>query len=259
MYAEAFKYPFEGSDWVQPFVIGCVLVLAYGLIYLFASVLSLLLVGFLLYPLLLIPLVLLYGYVMTIFDGTIDGQPAAPQFRDWETIAIQGVRMFGLLFVYQLPIGILFGAYVVLAVGTSVGFDQAPSAAFAAQALGGLTLAVLLLSIVLWFAIAYVLPAALCAAAADHSIASGFHLDTLRACLSTEYAIGWVLAFATALFLGTFGLVLSVLLVGIPVVFYSIVVAGRLLAIGYREAIADTSADASEQPTRSVEGSTDGV
>jgi hypothetical protein len=253
MYAEAFRYPFEGDEWAKPFLIGCALVLAYGFIYLVATVLTFVFIGILLYPLLLIPLILLYGYAMSIFDTTIDGDQKTPPFEDWKEIAIQGVRMLGLLFVSQIPLAVLIAGYFVVAIGLSAGLSQVGTDAVAGQAFGGVTLLFLALFLGLSAAISYVLPASLCAAAADHSITSGFALRKLRPCLTGEYAIGWVLAFGLATLLGTIAGILSVLLVGIPLVFYTVVVASRLVAIGYREGIAEGTTSESEAVAHSVE------
>jgi hypothetical protein len=259
MYTEAFTYPFEGENSTERLLIGSGIVLAYGMIYLVASVLSLVFIGFLLYPLLLVPVILLYGYSMAIFDTTIDGESTAPSFDDWEELAVQGARMFGLIFVYQIPIWVLFFGYVILVIGVSAGIEQAASNPIAGQAMGGLTVGFFLLFAVLSLAMSYVLPAALCATAANHSFSSGFDVDKLKASLTSEYAIGWVLAAVVYVFLGTIGTIFSFLLVGVPILFYTIVVGSRLVAIGYREALSeptDSDTDTAGQP---VGESPDGI
>jgi hypothetical protein len=238
MYTEAFGYPFEGDTSTKRLLVGSAIVAAYGLIYVFAALLSVIFIGFLLYPLLLVPLVLLYGYAMAVFEGTIDDVPTTPPFDDWGELATQGVRMLGLVFVYQIPLAIPVVGYIVVAVGLSAGLDPTAGDPTAQGAIGLVTILFILVMAVLSLAIAYVVPAALCSAARDHSIAAGFDLDPIkRACLDAEYAKGWVLAVLVYLTIGTLGTVLSFVLVGIPIVFYTLVVASRLIGIGYREAL----------------------
>jgi hypothetical protein len=244
MYTEAFGYPFEGDDATKRLLVGSGIVFSYGLIYVAATLLSLVLIGFLLYPLLLLPVLLLYGYMMDVFDVTVEGGVEPPPFDDWGELLTQGVRMFGLVFVYQLPVFAVLIVGFLLVFGLSAAADPAAADPTLEQASGLVAILLFVLGTVVWLAVTYLLPAALCSAAQDRSFTAGFDLDRIKgACLSADYAIGWLLAGGVYLILGTIGFLFSVVLIGIPIVFYTVVVMARLIAIGYREGLGIEPAD----------------
>jgi hypothetical protein len=263
MFADAFSYPFEGDDAMETLLIGSGIVFGYGLLYLVATLLTFVFVGFLLYPLLLVPLILLYGYMMAVIATTVEGATEPPVFDDWKALGMQGVRMFAIVLIYQLPLFVfvvLFGiTFVAIA-----GVDPAAAEQASNQMTTLLMLAFVLVVGVVGLGLTYIIPAGLCSAAQDRSLTAAFSVERLKgACLSSEYAIAWLLAGAVYLFITTIGVVLSIILVGIPIVFYSIVVMARLLGIGYREGLSieppedgTDGSDGSEERAKTDEAST---
>jgi hypothetical protein len=83
-----FKFPFQGPNWRNNFIIGAALTLA----------------NFIL-PLL--PMIFIYGYALQIMRRTIEGQELElPPWDDWGKLALDGLRLMLVGLVYLLP-GIL--------------------------------------------------------------------------------------------------------------------------------------------------------
>jgi hypothetical protein len=81
------SFPFRGKDWQNKALIGSLIVLA----------------GFVV-PIL--PLFLVYGYAVRIARRVIqgDGEPYLPEWDDWGTLFVDGAKMFGVGFIYALPL-----------------------------------------------------------------------------------------------------------------------------------------------------------
>ncbi|MFC4438787.1 MULTISPECIES: DUF4013 domain-containing protein [Natrialbaceae] len=141
----------------------------------------------LLFSFLLIPLFLVWGYVVRVLDRTARGDDEAPVFEEWGELTIEGAKAFVILLAYSLvPVvvgGILFGG-MWLATGGTPG-----SIGAAGFVLAGL------ITLALFVAAAYVSPAALANFAENRRIGAGFDIETLRPVLSTgTYAARWLLA-----------------------------------------------------------------
>lgn len=142
---------------------------------------------FLLFSFLLIPLFLVWGYVIRVLDRTSHGDDEAPVFEEWGEMAVDGAKAFAILLAYSLvPVvvgGILFGG-VWFATGGTPGSIGAAGFLFAG-----------LITAALFVAAAYVSPAGLANFAAERRIGAGFDVEALRPVLSTgTYATGWLLA-----------------------------------------------------------------
>ena len=162
----------------------------------------------LLFAFLLIPLFVVWGYVLRVLDRTASGDETAPAFEDWGELTVEGAKAFVILLAYSLlPIvvgGVLFGA-VAIAAGGEFG-----SIAAAGAVLVGLV------TFALVVAAAYVVPAALANYAEERRIGAGFERETLRPVLTSgTYATGWLLALGIVI-VGSFaaGILASVPFVG---------------------------------------------
>jgi hypothetical protein len=86
------KFPFQGSDWRNRFLIGTAVTLA----------------GFFV-PLL--PMIFVYGYTVAIMRRAIQGQDLElPTWNDWGKLGLDGLRLAVVSLVYTLP-----GIFVLIA------------------------------------------------------------------------------------------------------------------------------------------------
>lgn len=190
MITDALRYPQRDDDWVRLTIIG-------GLLTLF---------GFL-----LLPLFVVAGYVLRVLRATMDGEGTramdgertdaeraagetrVPDFDDWTTLAIDGLK--GLLvaaayLVVPTIVGGLAVGFGALATTSDSGVVGVIGVLFA---LGGI-----LLTLVLTLAALYVLPAALASFVATDRVGRAFSPAALRPVLTNRtYATGWVYAFVT--------------------------------------------------------------
>lgn len=187
----------------------------------------------LLFSFLLIPLFVVWGYVVRVLDRTTRGDDDAPVFEDWSELTVDGAKAFFILFVYSL-IPILVGA-VLFTIAALIAGGEIGSIAVAGMVLGGM------LTFGLLVAAAYVVPAAIANFAEERRIGAGFAFETLRPVLSSgTYATGWLVAFGIALVGGVVGSVLTEIpLVGIVlsaiVSFYALVTAFYVIGQTWEE------------------------
>ena len=177
----------------------------------------------LLFGFLLIPLFVVWGYVVQVLRRTARGDDEAPVFENWGELTLDGAKVFVILLAYSLVPAVV-GATIVGGVLIASGGDPGSSAA-AVAALGGV------LTLVLLVAVAYVTPAALANFAEKRRIGAGFAFETLRPVLASGmYAARWLLALGIVL-VGSFvgGLFNAVPFIGTVlgaiVAFYALVAA----------------------------------
>jgi hypothetical protein len=94
----AFKYPFSDPRWFQKLLVGALLILASMIIW-------------------LIPSIFVLGYLYRISRRIIsgDGQATLPEWDDWGGLFKDGIKLFGIGFIYLLPAFIVFvAAYAVM-------------------------------------------------------------------------------------------------------------------------------------------------
>ena len=182
----AIRYPAESDDVVKTVLIG-------GLLTLFSF--------------LVVPLFVLAGYIVRVYDRTAAGDEVPPVFDEFPELLVTGIKAAVIGIVYGL-VPLLVGGAVVLVgiVGVGVGGDGA---------LGGLGVLGIVLGGIVWFALAllvgYLLPAALANFARTRSIGSGFDVGTLKPVwTSRSYAVAWVAMFAVLLIGGVVAAVLNV-------------------------------------------------
>lgn len=183
---------------------------------------------------LIVPMFLVYGYVVRALRATIEGESQPPAFDDWGTLLVDGLKVWLVSVIYMLvPIVVglvtVGGAMLAMATGDPVGAGAGMVGMFAGMAL----------TFVLALVFGYVAVAAVVNFAHEGRLGAAFDFGRLRGVVfHRDYAVAWllsILAFVAA------GVVAGVPLVGwllAPFVsFYALVVAARLWAGGYADAL----------------------
>lgn len=220
--SSSLTYPMESDDWVVTVLIGGVLVF----------------LGFL-----LVPLALVYGYLVGAIRDSLTGEPAPSTFDDWGAMLVDGVQAMVVWFVYLLvPLVVgavaVGGAVLAMATGTETG---------AAAGLGGLFVGFALTALLL-LVFGYVATAAVVNFAREARFGAAFDVGVLkRVVLSRDFAIAWLVSFVVLLVVGLIG---SLPLVGWILApfagFYGMVVAAGLWADGFSAALAGSRSTAVE-------------
>ena len=214
MLEASLSYLRDGDDAVTTAVIGGLLLLASPLV---------------------IPSVLVLGYLTRVLRRTADGDDEPPAFEAWGDLFVDGLKAFAVAFVYSLlPLGVVavaafvsLGAFVVVPGGESVGPGTV--------AVGLIVLIGGLVAFLVSLVGLYVTPAALAAVADSGKVGDGFALGALWSVVSKRaYATGWltaaVVVLAGALAIGVLSVV-PVLgtIAGVFVQFYALVAAAAIV------------------------------
>lgn len=221
MIEDAFTYPVERDDWVKTVLIGGVLTF----------------LGFL-----LIPLFVVYGYVVRAIRTSIDGDTEPPAFEDWGTLLVTGFQAWLIGVIYLLiPAIVAFvtigGSIMAMATGGDLGAGVGVAGLF-----GGLAV-----TFVLSLVFGYLSVGAIVLFARQDQFGAAFDFGQLRdLVLTTDYAIAWVVAIVVFI---VAGIVASIPLIGFIIgpfaTFFAAVIAARLWAGGYIDAMDnDTQASA---------------
>jgi hypothetical protein len=185
---------------------------------------------------LIVPSILVLGYVSRVLRQTADGDDMPPEFDDWGDLFSEGLKGFVVTLVYSLLPVMVFALAVVFGVGAAV----LGSGGGANGALGGLlggTVALLLAvaAFVVSIAGVYVTPAALAAVADSGRVGDGFAFGTLWTVVSKPaYATGWLSAAAVvlggALVVGVLSIVPIIgTIAGLFIQFYALVAAVAII------------------------------
>lgn len=231
MLSKALEFPRTDEDWLQTVLIGGVL-----------SVL-----GFL-----VIPVIIVNGYLLRVLRAGVEGDPTPPRFEDWGDLLVDGILLWIIQFVYiGIPaflMALVVGSFAVIAtVTTSTGADPSGSAVAA----GGIVTLLALLAVGLLLLVAtYLLPAALANFARTGEFTAAFHLRTVaRAAFSVDYLVAVVLVIAVSIVLGFIGGLLVLILVGIFVLFYLQMVVYHLFGQGFAAGLdLEPAAAATDEP-----------
>lgn len=218
MLSDALSYPANSDDRIATILIGGIL-----------SVLGIL----------VIPAFIIQGYMVRVLRGAIEGDDAAPSFTDWGTLIVDGIKLFVVNVVYGLVIAIpLLVLTFVLGLGSAaVGGPNAgagPGLFVGAAFLVG-SLIVLLVALV----VGYFVPAAMANFAVEDSLGAAFDVSTVWAAATTrEYFVSWLAALVVGVVGGLIGSALSVVVVGVFVLFYVQVVTYYLFGRGFVKGLA---------------------
>jgi hypothetical protein len=213
MLTAALEFPFESDDWLQTVLIGGVL-----------SLLSFL----------ILPGILVNGYLLRVVRAGVQGDETPPKFGDWTDLLVDGILVWVVQFVYAaVPTFLLFVVGGSFAVATDVssltGAEPiaAPEGAFVGILVG-------LLLLILLLAAVYLLPAAIANYARTGGFTAAFALPTVAAgALSTVYLLALALVVGVSIVLGLIGSLLMIVLVGVFVLFYLQIVVYHLVGQGF--------------------------
>lgn len=214
MLSEALSFSGRDDDWFLTILIG--------------GVLSFL--GFL-----VIPAILVNGYLLRVVRAAVEGDQTPPRFSDWGDLFVDGLLVWVVGFVYvgvpMMVLGVWIAAFFAVATVTT-GAPPDPAPAVGPAALVGL-LGLLAAGGFLLVAV-YLLPAALANFARTDDVVAAFHLRTVaRAAFTVDYLLAVVLVVVVSVVLGFVGGLLTVVLVGVFVLFYLQVVVAHIVGQGF--------------------------
>ena len=183
MIQDALDYPRTGDDWTKTVLIG--------------GILSLLAV-------LVVPTVLVLGYLVRVLERTMHGDDHPPEFDEWGDMFVDGLKAFAITLAYGLVPAAVAAAVVV---GGILSFSVVGGSGAGGATAGGAGVVVVvvgsLLALALGLLAAYVIPAAIAAFAETGRIGTAFSPAHLRPALTSgTYATAWVVAFAVVVAAG---------------------------------------------------------
>lgn len=209
----AFTYPTEQDDWVKTLVIGGVLTF----------------LGFL-----LLPLFVVEGYVVKTIQDTIEGESTPPAFEDWAQLLSNGFLVFVIGIVYLIiPAIVAFvtigGSIAAMATGNEMGAGLGVAGLF-----GGVGLTAILALL-----FSYVAVAGIANFAHEGRLGAAFDVSQLRTiALNSDFAVAWVVSVVVFIVAGAIaGIPFIGFILGPFASFYAVVVAARLWAGGYMDAL----------------------
>lgn len=227
MLEEALRYPTAGDDALERLLIGGVLMI---------------------FSVFVIPVFLVYGYLVRAIAAVAAGEEEPPSFEGWEELLVDGIKAFAIAFVYGLvPFVLALAVFVPVTAGIAAGGDESRGVFAGAGVLG------FLLLIVVAVLVAYVVMAALTNFAVEGRFGAAFDFGTVgEFATSGPYLVAIVLAIVVQIALGvaitaavvlTFGLALLVLVpLGAFINFWVYLVAVHLFGAAYREAMGEPTA-----------------
>jgi hypothetical protein len=264
----ALRYPFRGEGTLRRFAIGGGVPSLLNVAYLVPAVAAVFVpeLALLYLPLVAVQLgagVVLTGYFVRVAERTLAGEGEPPAFREWGGLVGDGLRGFGVVLAYQVPLvvasAVAFGLmFLAFAGASSVGES-------AGAGLGFLGVLVMLLAVLVTMAyslvMGYLLPISLVSYAASGELSAAFDVERVKpVALSEEYAIPWLLVAGVYMAVASVMSVLTSLLVGyllvplLPVVYFYV---GATAMFMFAQAFANVHgkgvADAVEPP---AEGTT---
>lgn len=221
MLDEALSYPRDDDDPLMPFLIGS----------------GLLLVSFVIG----VTIIPLYGYLLQVLDDGRTGARGLPEFEDWETIIIDGLKMFVVNLLYTGIPGIIMGGVVSITV-----FAALFSGAYGADAGAGAVILIVLLigglvsllALALVIAGSLMMPAALGRMRAEGEFSAALEVrEVFALAKNSDYLVAVILAWIVGFVFAMVGGLLSIILIGLPILLYGFMVTFHLYGQGYARAV----------------------
>ena len=218
MFEDGLSYPARG-DWLGRTVIG-------GLLFAFSF--------------LIIPAILVTGYLIDALERTVAGDEEPPAFADWGDLFVRGLVGTAIGIVYSVVPLVVFGGVAFVLFGVIGVAGGAGDAGGAVAGLGVVALLLLgLLFIPVVFLIYYLVPAALTNYAIEGEIGAAFDFETIKPILlSSEYLVAVLLPLVVAVLLWIATSILSVTIVGLLLVpflqFYGQLAVFRMFGSAFR-------------------------
>jgi hypothetical protein len=218
MLGDALSYPRNSSDWIPTILIGGVL-----------SILGVLVV----------PAFIVQGYMLRVLRSAAKREDSAPSFTDWGGLIVDGIKLFVVNVAYALVVVVpMILLSVVLGFGSALSSAGGEPSAAAGLLTGALGVLFVLVVTALGLAVGYFVPAAYANFAVEENLGAAFDVSTIFAAATTsEYFVAWVLAVLIGIVGGLLGSALSIVVVGIFVLFYVQVVTYYLWGRGFAEGL----------------------
>lgn len=212
--SETVQYPTTSDEWTTTILIGGVLT--------FLGVF-------------LIPLFLVYGYLIKIIRTNHESPTPPGTFEDWGSLFIDGLQTWIISILYFL-IPIIIGAATI---GWSVLLLATGTPAGTIGGIGGLLAGALITSI-LFLLFAYVAVAGIVNFAIKKQFTAAFDIETLKTVgLNSDYAIAWLLSVIVFFVAGLVNLIPFIGWFLSPFAwFYAAIVSAKLWVDGFETAIA---------------------
>jgi hypothetical protein len=226
MFEEGLSYPLRGDSALGRIVVGGLLSLA---------------------SVLVVPGILVLGYLVRVLDSAARTEREPPAFEDWAGLLADGLQAIVITVVYGvLPVALVGFSVLVLGAGGA-----------AESSLGGVVAGLgflgFLVSLVALVFLYYLVPAALANFAIEDSMAAAFDAGMLkRTLLSVDYFIAWLIPFVLAFFVNLVTGVLAFTIIGLVFVpfiqFYTNVAVFYMFgrAVGKVNDVATVASDPSE-------------
>lgn len=245
-FEDAITYPLEDDDWLSTIGIGgglfVVNLAVVGIGLLVAAILSFVLVGFA-----LVPLVILLGmaitlpvggYYMAVLRATIEGDDDPPRFEDWPRLFEDGLIPIVVSLVYTVPVVVVLvglGVLGAIVVGIVALVGGSESLAVGGLLIGGVGVVVFSLVVSVYVTVMpYFVPISMAIYAHEGDLRTAFDLDRIAQVGFTKaFAIYWTVAFAIQFVASQFIGLLYFVVIGVFLQFYLGVVTFRLYGLGY--------------------------
>ncbi|MCU4718326.1 DUF4013 domain-containing protein [Halapricum hydrolyticum] len=220
MIEDALEFPRNSDDWLTTVIIGAVL-----------SLLSFL----------VIPGLIIQGYLLSVARDSAEGRDGAPSFDDWVTLLVDGLKAFLVAFVYGIVPAIVLTLFVsVLAGGAAL--SAAGGSTGIAAGFSLLTVLVVLVMLPIFLLVAYLTVVAQVRLAVTGSLGAAFEVGTVaRIGFNADFFVAVLVAIVVGIALSIVGGLLTVILVGFLVLFYAQIVMYYLFGRGYADATAETT------------------
>ena len=214
---EVLRYPTRRDDWVKTVLVGGALTV----------------LGFLIVPALIVT-----GYVLAVLRGRVDGEPSPPAWGGWAKLLVDGLKAWVVTFVYAI-VPVALGAVLVGGAAAAVmsGSDVGAVLGLLGFGIGSLVWLVVAL------AFFYPLPASLANLAVTGRLGAAFDVDVVRSVVSTRaYAVAWLWGLGVLVVSGVVGGAINAVpvlgwIVGAVFLFYVDVVLGAIWGAGFADGL----------------------
>lgn len=213
MLGEALGFPTNGDDTLKTLVIGA---------------------ACLVFSFLILPAILLQGYMVRVLGAAAARSETPPSFTDWGEMLVDGLKLLVISIGYFLiPIILYFIALLIVGGGALAGGDIGAGIGL----LGGL---LFLVTILVMLVAGYLLPAAATNFARTDDLGAAFDFGTVTSgAFTADYFVAWLMAVVIGGVLNFVGSLLAIILVGFLLLFYGQVVTYYLFGRGFARGIGE--------------------
>jgi len=219
MIEDALAFPRNSDGWLRTVVIGAVLSL---------------------FSFLVIPGLIVQGYLLRVARDSANGQEGAPSFENWIELLLDGLKAFVVSLVYGIiPLLVFVVVQSVLAGGVALSAAGGSTSVSAGFSL--LALLIVLVMFPIFLLVGYLTVVAQLRLAVTGSLSAAFEIGSVvRTGFNADFFVAVLVAVIVGIGLGIVGSLLAVILVGFLVLFYAQIVMYYLFGRGYADATTET-------------------